>query len=241
MNFITCRGLQMLRECPIHAHDHWEVILQCSGNAHSRVGDELFEVSPGDLLLIPPHTPHDCRHEALFGDMFISFSSCNFPPTPKLLRDTDGNVERLMHMILKLYTEKEPYHEEIINSLTDAILLHLKKNIQVKIKYPFIRDFRDLLYKNLSNSDFHIGDAITATGYHPDYFRRCFKDELGKSPLQYLTELRLTQAKSQLWQDNFISIEDVAAQCGFADSFYFSTCFKKHEGISPLAYRKTKG
>ena len=60
------------------------------------------------------------------------------------------------------------------------------------------------------------------------------------APLEYLTRLRINQAKTLLVQDNFVSIEDVARNCGFNDSFYFSTCFKKHMGISPLRFRKNK-
>ena len=37
-------------------------------------------------------------------------------------------------------------------------------------------DFKSKLYKNLGNSDFDLGDAILKSGYHPDYFRRCFKN-----------------------------------------------------------------
>ncbi|MBQ8310127.1 MAG: hypothetical protein IJX80_03835 [Clostridia bacterium] len=139
-------------------------------------------------MLIPPH---NCANESLFDDMFIQCSDCDFRPEPMLLRDTDGNVERLMNRILKLYAEKEPYYKDIIESLTDAILRYRQKNIQVKIKYPFIRDFRDVLYETLSKSDFDPGGAIAAT------------------------------------------------RCGFADSFYFSTCFKSTRSL-PLAYRKAK-
>ena len=96
------------------------------------------------------------------------------------------------------------------------------------------------LYKNLGNSDFNVGDAITECGYNPDYFRRCFKKEFGRSPLEYLTDLRIAKAEELLSQDDFTGVESVSAQCGFSDSFYFSTCFKKHKGVSPLSYRKNK-
>lgn len=240
MNLVTCRGMQMLYDCAIHTHENWELILQCVGNAHAYVGDKTFEMSPGDLLLIPPYTPHNCSHEQQFGDMFIGFSRCEFRAEPLLTHDVDGNIAHLMQMILKLHTEREVYHEEIADAMLDVILSYLKKNLQRRIKYPFAADFKDVLYENLSVSDFDLGGAIASSGYHPDYFRRCFKAEFGSSPLEYLIKLRMTRAQELLAQDSFLGVEGVATRCGFADSFYFSTCFKKHTGLSPMVYRKQK-
>ncbi len=238
MNFVTCKGKQLLYRCDMHKHSNWELIRQCDGNAHARVGNRAYEMAVGDILLIPPHTMHECKHENLFADMCVQFSSCGLPNEPLFIHDADGNIGRLMRMIVKLHTEKEYFYKEIIENLVVAILSYLEKSSHVRIKYTFVQSFKNLLYENISNSDFDLGQAIAESGYHPDYFRRCFKKEYGKSPLEYLTFLRLAQAKELLIQDDFVSIEDVAMRCGFSDSFYFSTCFKKHEGISPLSYRK---
>jgi AraC-like DNA-binding protein len=93
------------------------------------------------------------------------------------------------------------------------------------------------LYENLSNADFDLAKAISKTGYSDDHFRRRFFEETGKTPLQYLTDLRITHAKQLLLSKESFSVSTVALGCGFADSFYFSTCFKKHVGCSPRAYQ----
>ena len=55
----------------------------------------------------------------------------------------------------------------------------------------------------------------------------------------YVQNLRITQAKKLLREGKF-SITEIAFQVGFNDSNYFSSCFKKATGISPLEYRKLK-
>ena len=90
----------------------------------------------------------------------------------------------------------------------------------------------------MEQAEFDLTGEIEKTGFHPDYVRRCFKAETGKTPLAYLTWLRINKAKQLLVQHIGISIENIAAQCGFLDSFYFSTCFKKHTGMAPMQYRK---
>ena len=228
----------MISRYGAHAHDHWELVLQSVGNATTVVGDQSFLLSPGDLLVIPPHTLHQGSGIQEFRDFSLLVSNPDFPQTPFVVQDTDGMIGQWMEMLLRLYTEREPYYEQIIDCLINSIFYAIKKKTRIHRRYPFAETFKQCLYENLSNSDFSVGDAIVATGYHPDYFRRCFKQEFHVSPLEYLTDLRIRRARELLIQDSFHGVEDVATQCGFADSFYFSTCFKRHEGISPLAFRK---
>ena len=126
------------------------------------------------MILIPPNTPHSCEYEEFFGDEFIQFSSCDFPKIPILIHDIDGNISKLFYIIQKLYVEKEAYYHELIESFLNSVLIYIQKSISFEITYPFVYTFKDVLYKNLSNSEFDVGSAILESGYNPDYFRRCF-------------------------------------------------------------------
>ena len=49
--------------------------------------------------------------------------------------------------------------------------------------------------------------------------------------------MRLSRAKSLLrFSDS--SVEEIAADCGFADAGYFIKVFKKAENMTPLEYRR---
>ena len=240
MNFINASDGTKIKYNPIHKHDFWELIRLTAEKAFYYADGQTYELSQGDLILIPPNTPHNCKYKEYFRDSFIQFSTCDFPQKPFLVHDNDGNIGKLFYMIVKLYTEKEDYYHELIESFMNLIFVYLQKSICIKAAHPFVYAFKDELYENLSNPDFDIGKAIGKTGYNPDYFRRCFKKEFHKSPLEYLNSLRITRAKQLLVQDDFISIENVASQCGFINNYYFSTFFKKHQGIPPLQYRKAK-
>lgn len=240
MNFLNSCSGKKIKFNPIHQHECWELIRLDAEKAFYYTKGQTYVLSEGDLILIPPDTPHNCEYQEYFSDSFIQFSSCTFPQKPIMIRDIDGNIGKLFCMVVKLYIEKEFHYKEIIENLLETILCFIEKSTKTEITYPFVYALKDSLYENLSNPAFNIGKAISEIGYTQDYFRHCFKAEFGKSPLEYLTTLRLTKAKRLLVQDDFISIENVATQCGFSDSFYFSTCFKKHRGISPLQYRKMK-
>ena len=66
---------------------------------------------------------------------------------------------------------------------------------------------------------------------------RCFRQELGTTPLATLTDFRLRRA-AELLRETDRSVSDIAAACGFATSSYFGKVFRRRMNLSPLAYRR---
>jgi len=78
-----------------------------------------------------------------------------------------------------------------------------------------------------------LAEAVNAS---EDYVSRVFHRELGLTPWEYLTKLRVQRAK-ELLRGSSRSVAQVALAVGFADQAYFSRVFKKAVGASPQAYR----
>lgn len=70
-----------------------------------------------------------------------------------------------------------------------------------------------------------------------EQFRRVCLRDLGRSPMQHLTSLRIERAQHLLMatQDK---VESIARQVGFEDASVFSRAFKRWVGRSPKAYRE---
>jgi AraC-like DNA-binding protein/quercetin dioxygenase-like cupin family protein len=66
---------------------------------------------------------------------------------------------------------------------------------------------------------------------------RRFSEVMHRSPIDHLLRLRLSRACDLLAVDA-LHITEVALQCGFNDSNYFSRAFRKHKGMSPSDYRR---
>ena len=69
------------------------------------------------------------------------------------------------------------------------------------------------------------------------YIKR-FKETTGKSPKQYITHTRISEAKKLLLSD--LSIIKVAEETGFYDAAHFMKTFTTLTGMSPTEYRNTK-
>lgn len=65
---------------------------------------------------------------------------------------------------------------------------------------------------------------------------RCFKKNIGQSPVEYLIQFRLNQSKKLLLETG-MTITDICQQCGFSDSAYFGKVFRRSYGMTPSEYR----
>lgn len=70
----------------------------------------------------------------------------------------------------------------------------------------------------------------------PFYIQRVFKEHTGASLSQYIASLRVNCGKEYLITTK-MSISEIADAVGISNVSYFSTLFKKFEGMSPQAYR----
>jgi AraC-like DNA-binding protein len=70
--------------------------------------------------------------------------------------------------------------------------------------------------------------------------RHLFKQETGKTPTQYLKELRLERS-AILLRTTFFSIKEIASGSGLVSTSYFVREFKKAFGLSPTVYRNRFG
>lgn len=81
-------------------------------------------------------------------------------------------------------------------------------------------------------------EQVAAEVYlNPEYFSRVFKEEMGVTFVNFLTELRLKHSV-RLLESTALRVQDVAQQVGYPNVSYFSTTFKKRYGMSPYEYRR---
>lgn len=82
-----------------------------------------------------------------------------------------------------------------------------------------------------------LSDVAAAAHFSPIYFHGLFCKAVGKTPQEYLTELRIAKAKHLLFASNADAAE-IAAACGFSSQSYFDYVFRKVTGETPRGYRK---
>ncbi len=98
---------------------------------------------------------------------------------------------------------------------------------------------RTYIEENYSK-DISLDDVSRSVDISPYYFSKLFKEETGENFIEYLTRIRMEQAK-QLLQNKEVSIKSIGILTGYSDPNYFSRIFKKQVGVTPTEYRERKG
>jgi len=125
-------------------------------------------------------------------------------------------------------------------------LVTRKKNDTIVITYDKkdVQSYRDIdtqrisdyLAKNFSESDISIVTAGKALGLSQKKMARIMNDVFKMSFKQYLTSIRIYEAKRLLTETDRLVI-DIAVEVGFNNISHFNRVFKTSTQVSPLEYR----
>ncbi|CAM4200910.1 helix-turn-helix transcriptional regulator [Paenibacillus typhae] len=91
--------------------------------------------------------------------------------------------------------------------------------------------------------DRHWKEPFQVTGlqeelhFQADYITRCMKQHIGTTPLQYVLQRRLEEAK-KLLGGTVLSVSDIAERIGIRDANYLTRLFSARFGMTPVAYRR---
>lgn len=89
----------------------------------------------------------------------------------------------------------------------------------------------------------HYGERLSLdllaemAGYSKQTLIHKFRERYGKTPIEYLTAVRINQAKLLL-VNTHRSVGQIAKLCGYENTYYFSNTFKKQTAMSPLNFRQ---
>ena len=82
-----------------------------------------------------------------------------------------------------------------------------------------------------------VNDICKKLGVSQPYLYTVFRDEIGCSPKQYISQCRLEEAKKLLTETNF-TVSEIAASVGYSDVLAFSKFFSSKTKIPPTEWRK---
>ena len=221
-----------------HSHNIWEICLILEGNGFFWVEGENYPFSPGVIFCFPPHVRHHAQPDKYFHDFCIGIWE-HLVPGDKISifhDDEFGSFRRLMEVYDHIF------HTEPVNfSMTLGHLKHAMQSLliswQPRVPSPEMIQLAEDLERNVSNPDFHVADAISRIPLNANYVRRQFRETFHMTPVSFMNQLRINQAKSILLT-TAEPITEIAYRCGFTDAKYFTRLFHASTGFPPLTYRK---
>lgn len=222
-----------------HQHTTWEIVYYTHGTGILKIGSTDVHFEPGDIICQPPGIPHSEHAKDGYRNIFLEVGELgDFGVVIPCFKD---NANKAYYILLQIYNEfhiRSKNWKNIIESLLDALYQYMISWSCEKRKTFLVENFEIILVSNIANKHFKVKEAVKNVPFTTNHFRYLFKNETGRTPLDYLIEKRIDYAKHLLESRyfKFTTIKEVANRAGFDDPYYFSRVFKKITGKSPTEW-----
>ena len=224
----------------VEKRDFYSLSYRLSGKISLCHGETELISSGGSLTFVPKGVSYETEILEDTRRAIIHFKLCpdiDFR-NPKVAEINDSEIPLLFEKICKSYRVDDPMNFGCM-SLFYTLLERLESSIaadNIPQTPHVIIEARERMIEGFRSPFFSISALADGLGISGSYLRREFSRSFGKSPVSYLRDLRIGQAKALL-ESEYLSIEEIAEQCGFSSASYFIQVFHKATGFSPDRYR----
>ncbi|WP_205173476.1 helix-turn-helix domain-containing protein [Bacillus pakistanensis] len=236
-----------------HTHHFTELFYIVKGKGSFILPTHEIPVKENDLVMINPNVEHTERSNSqdsleyiALGIEGFSFSLAEEKESQMGLYTYQGDREDIFFYLNKLLDEvqnnKEDY-EIICQNIIEILIVKLRrgKNFTIEktepkninravsfIKYYINQNYRDAITL----------DALAEAGHINKYYlAHTFKKDMGISPIEYLNQVRIKEAKILLDTTDY-TIAAIAEITGFSSQSFFTQAFKRTTNQTPSQYRK---
>ncbi len=242
-------------------HIHSKTLEICyflKGIQRYKIGEDLFEMTGDDILIIAPDTSHSTGvHPEDKGELYwlqVSLQHkngrlCHLPEYQSdylLQRLADkahivfkGSFE-LKSILIKLEIELEKPKDVMTELRTNQLILQLLLETHAissnRLETPPIQRLQrvDSFIQDHMERVIFVDELASVINLSLPYFKEWFKKKKGIPPKEYINRLKIKRAKADLLIKP--SITQVAFDLGYGSSQYFATSFKKYTGFTPKSY-----
>ena len=257
--------MQLQHPVPPSKHNCHTLIFITSGTHIMKLGYEEYYTNTNEIIVVPAghifsiehvnskHTGFICQFhpDLLIGkygnrDMLNDFDFLKIFGNPKIIVPEKDTVfiNNILTRLETAYLENDKTDLDLTQSYLMALFFEMNKNA-VKSRQSgtasiiLATRFKELIYANIKTNS-QVNYYASLLNITPNHLNKSVKLVTGKSATRWIDETILLEAKYLLFQTT-LSVSEIAMKVGHEDQSYFSRFFKKHEGISPIQYRKLIG
>ena len=231
--------------------DHYLIHLVVSGKGVFEVGGRTYEVTPGDLFFARPSQliRYTADETQPWEYSWVGFNGACAHKLAAQLPFTDTapvhhtqDLEGMRAALSSISSSRglQPQDEAAMVGYLYLFISALMRETSESRPHStssssqYVLNAIKYIQFNYSH-DISIDDVAKSGSVSRSHLYRVFMLNVGKSPIDYLTEYRVNEA-CKLLRGGTLSIAEVAASVGFLDQFYFSRVFKRAKGVPPSKY-----
>ncbi len=147
----------------------------------------------------------------------------------ELEKDT-GDINSVVHRMTS-WLEAKQYIEKSLH-----VVIQIRDSGAASKYGKLLRDAVAYIDEHYADEDISLNTVSTVANISPNHFSSIFSQEMGVTFIEYLIGKRMEKAKELLMTTDMRSSE-IAYQVGYKDPHYFSSTFKKTQGMTTREYR----
>lgn len=217
-------------------------VFVCDGTTFELTKDSYFLIFPNSLVSYhpDPDDPWEYTWVDFEGDEAEALLACSSLTRRRPIAAADPSELPYFHTIAKTWIPADPVSLCRCGACLRWILASvIERSPSKKELYrPSVAEQAKAdIERSYHDPEYSIGVLTRRLGISRASLHRHFLSAYGISPGEYILRLRIEKARELLLRSRH-SVKSVAYSVGFSDPLYFSKLFKRHIGISPLAYRR---
>lgn len=254
-----------LSKVNLHSHNYYEFYFFLEGDISIQIGNDIFPIRHGDILLMPPGVPHHpiihstevpyrrfvfwisreyCDHLRQLSPDYIYLMEYVQAGKNYVFHNDKISFNNVQSKILRLLEEMHSDHfgrDAQISLCVNDLVLCLNRMIYARNVPRSQREELDLYQQITEYIEEHLDENLSLETLAEEFYvskyhiAHVFKDHLGISIHQYITKKRLALCREAILGK--AGITEVYQTFGFGDYSSFYRAFKKEYGISPKDYR----
>ena len=234
--------------------DHYLIHYVARGKGTYTLNDTVFELSAGDIFLAKPNQliTYSADVEDPWEYYWVGFNGACANKLVQQLPFSEHcpvhhckNTEKVKDAVFNIFLSRgpDPRNEPLMVGYLYLFIAELMKEAMEasprvsSSSSQYVINAIKYIQFNYSH-DISIDDIAQAVGVSRSHLYRVFMSNVGQSPIDYLTNYRISEA-CYLLKNSELSIAEIAVSVGFFDQFYFSRVFKKNKGVPPSRYLST--
>lgn len=219
-----------------HVHEFHQLFFPLLGGATCVIAHDTYKVGPGQCILYPAGVEHYC-----IPDDNSKYLVTDLDELPEKLQDLKNLLIAVPPPLQAFFyfAEKQLDYrvneslEKSMGALVEELLRELDFQPRVDHRIARVMAFFE---RDISRSA-SLDELSSIAGLSLSQFKALFKKETGKSPGEYLRDLRMEKAKALLVNTDY-PIGLVAELVGYTDASAFTHRFSSHFGFPPRNLRK---
>lgn len=234
-------------------HQYWELTYIDNGHLITEVDGKEYQLKQHDIMLYAPGQFHTQKMDGVEACSYLTVIFKMDFNNPNLLRNQVFHSSRKIINTLQNFIhscDKEgPYYNDLCICYLNQIIVQLlqlnntksakiaNSPIQQKFEDQFLNEIVMFINYNYSQP-LTVDQLCQKFSISRSSLQQLFNKNLGITPKQYITEVKLKKAKI-LIKENKYTISEISEKLGFTSIHYFSRKFKKEFNISPSDYAKS--